>query len=161
MAALIARLPRIDGLRHLRDASYLDWRYRNPIVTYRFLYSGRGRHPNGPIDGYLVLAAQNGQPNMPVFVLDWEGESGLIKRRLLRSAIACGAFKTLALWGFGYDEADLQTARDCGFAPETQTGVRGMNVSISILVKPLTPTPDDPVLDPARWDFRMLYSDYC
>jgi GNAT superfamily N-acetyltransferase len=159
MAALIARLPGKTGLRHVRDAAYLDWRYRNPIVTFRFLYSRR--RPHGRLDGYLVLAAQNGQPNMPVFILDWEGESSLIKRRLLRSAVACGVFGTFALWGFGYDDADLQTAQECDFVPETETGVRGLNVSVSIMVKPLAPVPDDPVLDPARWDFRMLYSDYC
>jgi len=156
MAALIRRLPRSGGLRHVRDPRYLAWRYRNPIVDFRFLYSGRAW-----LDGYLVLAAQRDAPDLPVYVLDWEGTSRAVKQRLLETAIATGRFKRLSIWSFGYGAEDRDTIVRCGFAAEKQEGVLGQ-LGLSVLVKPLAPADGaDPTLNPASWDFRMLYSDYC
>ena len=44
MAELVERLASDGRICHLRDETYLAWRYRNPRSVYRFLYgTSRGR----------------------------------------------------------------------------------------------------------------------
>src|SRR5262249_10682368 len=49
MARLVARLGYDGRIRHVRDAEYFAWRFRNPLHEYRFLYAG-----GSDLDGYLV-----------------------------------------------------------------------------------------------------------
>ena len=60
MAELVARLPYDGRIRHVRDARYLAWRYRNPLRDYRFLYrDGAG------LAGLPRLAGRPVRPDSP------------------------------------------------------------------------------------------------
>jgi hypothetical protein len=50
MAELVARRPWDGRIRHLRDAEYFAWRFRDPLHDYRFLY-----WDDGGLRGYPVL----------------------------------------------------------------------------------------------------------
>lgn len=52
MADVVARLGHDGRLRHVRDETYLRWRYRDPLHEYRFLVQGADR-----LRGYLVLSS--------------------------------------------------------------------------------------------------------
>jgi hypothetical protein len=57
MAALIDRIGHDGRLRHVRDEQYFDWRFRDPLREYRFLYMGKDA-----LDGYLVLIKRDRRP---------------------------------------------------------------------------------------------------
>ena len=50
MAGLIAGLSWDGRMRHVRNADYLTWRFRNPLHEYRFLF-----WDDDALRGYLVL----------------------------------------------------------------------------------------------------------
>jgi GNAT superfamily N-acetyltransferase len=157
MASLIERLDYDGRLRHVRDATYLNWRYRNPNSEFRFIYSG-----GAALDGYIALAASRRRANKPVYVLDWEGTSLDVKRDLLDAALRFGGAPLLSVWAFGCTGAERKLLAERGFVPTERPGVKGAH--IAVLVKPLESGTDPvgtAVRDATRWDYRMLYSDVC
>jgi hypothetical protein len=104
MAELIKRLPYDGRIRHLRDATYLRWRYENPARTYRFLYYER----NGRLEGYLVLARYEEcqTPVLPFHIVDWEGSSPAVREELLRCATTVPRTSELGAWAGGLSRED-------------------------------------------------------
>ena len=86
MESLVKRLPTDGRFRHVRDRTYFDWRFRNPIRNYRFVYAGGDR-----LDGYLVLQRALDRADR-VSIVDWEaaervGVGGAAFRRHRRRAV--------------------------------------------------------------------------
>lgn len=159
MADVIARVAQGDGIRHRRDGAYLRWRYASPARNFRFLYS-RG----ADLDGYLALSVIQGDAVPAIRIVDWEGTTPEVKRKLLKAAILVGRFRQVSTWKFGMDESDLEILHDCGLRLQSApAGVRGQGVTA--LVKALgdgakAPTlGDKALLDPQSWNYRMIYSD--
>lgn len=158
MADLIERM-RYDGrIRHVRDATYLEWRYRNPRKEYRFLYAG-----DDPLRGFLVLSWTHHRlrPDPKVSIVDWEAEDPDTLATLLDAAIRVGRFTSLRTWSAATPAADLLEAR--GFKPMdgdlTRHGVP------CILVQSTQPIPPEAwrihgrsLLGMENWDMRMLFS---
>lgn len=154
MAELVRRLPYDGRIRHLRDETYLEWRYANPLRSYRFLYAGETR-----LDGYLVLQRSLGFDRGRVSIVDWEASDESLRRKLLSAAIA-GDFPELYAWGSACSPAGTELLRGAGFVPATAEYEK------SILVRPVR----DAELrapcemggrcldDGAHWDLRMIYS---
>ena len=84
MARLIQRMPHDGRLRHVRDHSYIEWRFRNPFREYRFLYAG-----DPELDGYLVLkrSIDCHEPSRGVSVVDLEAINGSTQAALLKTAV--------------------------------------------------------------------------
>lgn len=158
MAALIARLDWDGALRHRRDETYFAWRYDNPLSDYRFLFAGEEA-----LEGYLVLQAARYGASGPVRIVDWEATSEGLKRQLLEAALELGAFGHVIAWSFGLSRKSRETLAALGFAPGAEKGHNGM----SVMVKLLDDTLSEPtlggrsLLDPAHWQYRMIYSDIC
>jgi GNAT superfamily N-acetyltransferase len=159
MADLVARLPLDGRFRHVRDATYLAWRFRNPLREYRFLYTGDDR-----LDGYLVLQCQRGAHGRArVNVVDWEATDASIRDTLLDAALT-GAFAELVTWTASLDADTRDLLRRRGFTPiDEADAARGVP---GVLIRPVR---DDALrtdwtiggrrlLDLANWDLRMLYS---
>lgn len=160
MADLIARLPLDGRFRHVRDAAYFGWRFRNPFRDYRFLYVGESR-----LDGYMVLQCQpNGQAGSArVNIVDWEATDATIRDALLDAALQ-GAFAELVIWSASMDAERRDLLRRRAFGPiDEADAARGVP---GILIRPVR---DDALradwtihgrrlLDVANWDMRMLYS---
>jgi hypothetical protein len=162
MAKLVARLPYQGRIRHVRDETYLKWRYQSPIRQYRFFYYER----QGVLEGYLVLAryVECQLPTLPFHVVDWEGTSEFVREELLRCATDVARIPELGAWAGGLSQADRLTLAHLGFLPtDLELQKRGMPC---ILVKNLRgdARPDAwllgerSVLAPQRWDMRLVYS---
>ena len=162
MAELIRRLPWDGRIRHVRDARYLDWRFRNPQHEYRFLY-----WDDGTLQGYLVLqrylAASADRER--VNIVDWEAVDDRVRADLLDAALKLGDFPRVHIWTVGAAESVRALLQRHGFlVDEERRGVRGH--SSGLLVRRLGATPDTDgwllgernLLDIADWDLRMLYS---
>jgi len=160
MADLVARVSLDGRFRHVRDATYFAWRFRNPFREYRFLYSGESR-----LDGYLVLQCQQGSPHDSgrVNVVDWEAIDPTTRWTLLDTAVT-GSFGELVVWSAALDAENRDLLRRRAFAPiDEADAARGVP---GILIRPVR---DDALrgqwtvggrglLDVANWDLRMLYS---
>jgi len=160
MALLVDRLGHDGRIRHVRDATYLTWRYRHPIHEYRFLCHERG----GRLDGYLVLQrtrfpriAQN-----RVGIVDWEAEDDRIAAALLARAIEWGAFSHLGAWASTLPGSRIRLLAESGFEPfDLRLRARGLPGILVIQVgakeQPWV-LHGRPLLDLAQWDVRRIYS---
>ena len=161
MAALVARLPWDGRIRHVRDAAYLSWRFRNPLHEYRFLFWN-----DGGLQGYLVLQRYRSEraDRHCVNIVDWEAASEHVRAGLLRAALAWGRFARVQVWTAGADASQRRLLRAEGFADAEPSSVRTR--SSALLVHRLeTARPDQTwklgrrnLLDVEDWDLRMLYS---
>jgi hypothetical protein len=158
MAALVSCLAHDGRLRHVRDERYLTWRYANPVSEYRFLLWGEE-----PLEGYLVLQRyRTGHPSPGrVNVVDWEAASDRVLHGLLSRAVAWGDCPTLVCWTATLPAARLAALDAFEFRSEPVNG----HHETSLLVRCTDERPaeewqlgDRPLLDPASWDLRMVYS---
>jgi len=155
MSQLVARLPRDGRIRHVRDETYFAWRFGNPLCNYRFLYVGRER-----LRGYIVLHKSPVIRGDSASIVDWEGESDLIRAGLLSAAIEYGKFPELYIWQLGASPSSTQMLERNKFKS------LHMPHENSILVRSVR---DDELnaawtlggrrLDDAnQWDLRKIYS---
>ena len=157
MSELIARLPWDGRIRHVRDARYFDWRFRNPHHEYRFLFAGGER-----LDGYLVLHryVTDGYDLEHVNIVDWEATDEHVRAALLEAALRRGQFARVHTWTASRSDSTRSLLEKNGF--ETHVGVRRQG----LLVRRVGEESDDPPwrldsrdpLDIENWDLRMLYS---
>lgn len=161
MADLIARLPYDGRIRHVRNATYIRWRYQNPARQYRFLYYERGGH----LEGFLALAryVECQLPTLPFHVIDWEGSSMAVREDLLRCATRVGRMSELGAWAGGLSQENRDLLDRYGFV-ETDIEMRKRGMPC-ILVKNLRGARpeawqlgDSTILDPTRWDMRIVYT---
>ncbi len=162
MAALIRRLPWDGRLRHVRNESFLAWRFRNPLHDYRFLYWD----DHDGLQGYLVL--QLTKFPRPDFLLlniaDWEGVNEAARTALLETALGIGGSSQLRTWAATASATTRSALQAHGFVPVIRPGLRGR--SEGLLVRRLEAgAEDEPWLLNGRdlrsidnWDLRMLYS---
>ena len=161
MAALIHSLGYDGRIRHVRDAVYFDWRFRNPFREYRFLCAGESR-----LTGYLVLRRSVSHPDTPISInlSDWEAETPELGAALLRAALSWGDFSELVAWSAALPSWAPPVLAEAGFVPvEPELRARGLP---GALVRPLRDGVPEAqwvvngksLLDPTCWDLRMLYT---
>lgn len=161
MGALIARLPWDGRIRHVRDAEYFAWRFRNPLREYRFLF-----WDDGGLQGYLVLqrSLSDRTDQERVNIADWEAADERIRANLLHAALRWGRFAQLHAWTTGASAPARTLLRDCGFVASAPRDLRAR--SSGLLVRRLGDArPDEgwmlgsrDLSNIADWDLRMLYS---
>jgi GNAT superfamily N-acetyltransferase len=161
MAELVGRLPWDGRIRHVRDLRYFDWRFRNPLHEYRFLY-----WDDGGLEGYLVLQRYLSErtDQRCVNIVDWEGADERVRAKLLAAAIEWGNFDSLSAWSVGAGEPVRALLVEHGFTAGESDGLRARHSGL--LVRPLAATAQGgrwiigrrDLLDLANWDLRMLYS---
>jgi acyl carrier protein len=160
MAQLVARLPHDGRIRHVRDESFLTWKFRNPLHEYRFLY----RHDR-ELDGYLVLqrfTRRNASPR--VSIVDLEAGDERSRLALLDAAITAGRFSELAVWSATLDASLVSALKSRGFRPaDPHLTVHGCPC---LLVRPTDATASPAAwtlggthpLELSNWDLRRLYT---
>lgn len=160
MVGLLDRLGYDGRIRHLRDAEYFAWRYRNPLREYRFLFLG-----GASLAGYLVLQriiAPMSEPDR-IRIVDWEATDRDGLRSLLRFVLDQGQFVELFTWEAAAPPGGRDVLREHGFQPiDLEVRLRGVP---SVLVRPAHGDVSvswtlggHQLLDPASWDMRLLYS---
>jgi hypothetical protein len=160
MARLVAELGHDGRLRHVRTPEYLAWRFANPLHEYRFLYATGAEG----LDGYLVLrsrAVPSGQAR--VCIADLEGRSARVRAELLAAAVETGRFLELAAWTSTLQAGEREALAARGFEPaDPHLTARGCPCALVRSTRATAPADwaleSLPLLDPASWDLRMLYS---
>lgn len=161
MAALVTSLPYDGRLRHVRDETYLAWRYGNPLNEYRFFYAG-----SGALRGYLVAKRTRPVfgPTPRVQIVDWEAADERCLEALLEAAISAGAFPEIVTWAATRSPTVTDLLARNGFEPiDPGLAVRGYPCVLVRACDPSTP-PDDwllggmSLLNLGNWDMRMIYS---
>ncbi|MEP7305981.1 MAG: hypothetical protein ABJA98_10735 [Acidobacteriota bacterium] len=159
MADLVEALGTDGRIRHVRNATYFAWRFRNPMHEYRFLYAGESR-----LTGYLVLrrAVSDRFDQTSAYISDWEAGDPGVMEELLRTAIRWGGFSHMIAWAATLPDDARAILERAGFV-NTGASARGMPC---VLVRPVRGGRPEgewtiagrPLLDLASWELRMLYS---
>jgi len=115
MAALVARLPWDGRIRHVRSREYFEWRFRNPMHDYRFLYFV----DDGGLRGYLVLqrSLSDRVDRARVNIADEEANEPAVRAALLRAALDLGRFDRVQAWTSSLPEGSRSLLREWGFKP--------------------------------------------
>jgi GNAT superfamily N-acetyltransferase len=160
MAELVARLPWDGRIRHVRDARYFAWRFRNPLHEYRFLFA-----EDDCMQGYLVLqrtVSDRGDLER-VNIVDWEAADEQVRADLLTTALRWGRFARVHAWRASAGDSTRALLQTYGFELEPDpvrlrhqgllvrrvsdgSGAAGWHLGSRDL------------LNINDWDLRMLYS---
>jgi hypothetical protein len=161
MAALAKRVQGDGRIRHVKDATYLAWRFGRHGNRYRFLFLG-GRE----LDGYVVLHSW-GDRGAAVRVVDWEVTHPRLLADLLSSAVQLGRFPSLSVPWVGSPGPLTDALEEAGFAfadagPSSGASRSPYTVEVNRLrsraAGPWT-LGDRDLLNPLDWDLRFLYAD--
>jgi len=158
MANLVSRVEHKAGIRHVRDERFFEWRYRNPLADYRFIFSDRA----AVLEGYLVLGNRIGRSS--IYIADWEATDPEVLGGLLQAAIAWSnprqdlqtwsatlpPERAVALAQAGFEEAPTPS-RYSGRLLARSLGNVGAGEAEASLPRDLG--------DIRNWDLRMIYSD--
>ncbi len=164
MAALAASVPARGTIRERRDASFFEWRFSNPLCSYRFFFLAEGQP--GQLAGYAVLHAHGPEHDTGINLVDWEASTPEALTVLLEAIRHVARNERITTWPTGADPRLVAVLAENGFrsapAPEPPA------VRPALLVLPLRETETiesrevggaDP-LKLENWDLRMTASDF-
>ena len=158
MANLVSRVEHKAGIRHVRDERFFEWRYRNPLADYRFIFWDRASAP----EGYLVLGNRIGRSS--IYIADWEATDPEVLGGLLQAAIAwsnprqdlqtwsatLSPERAVALAQAGFEEAPTPSRYSGRLLARSLGDVEAGGAEATL--------PRD-LADIRDWDLRMIYSD--
>lgn len=161
MAELIVRLGYDGRIRHVRDETYFDWRYREPLHEYRFFFA-----EGDALQGYLVvqhtthLAGARGR----VSIVDLEATSPEVRSALVETVVRTGCFEDVMTWTATLDPGSINDLTRFGFKPIDRKPLR--HPVKHVLVRPIDDADlqhdwllgDVKLLDLGNWDLRMIYA---
>ena len=109
MARLAARHDDDGRIRHVRDARYFAWRFRDAAFEFCFAY-----WEDAEVDGFLVLRS-GGAMASTVSIVDWETTRPEAWRELVDVVLARGRFRTVELWAACLSNEQRTELRRMGF----------------------------------------------
>jgi GNAT superfamily N-acetyltransferase len=121
MAELAARRTDRGGIRHVKDARWFRWRYRDPSSRYRFVYFER----DSRLVGYLALHRDAPPlPSGPLDVVDWEKGDRLEWSEMLAVALRVADRLVLPLttWSAAWPPEVRTRLSELGFEPRPLWG---------------------------------------
>jgi len=156
MANLVARLPWDGRIRHVRDETYFNWRFANPMRRYCFVYVG-----GECLEAYLVLHQSLDFARNLVQIVDFEAESEEAAEELFEGLLQLGAFPELRAWAAAMPPAAAATLYRRGFADQSD-GVFQKSILVRTLLEDELSRPwtlgGHRIDEAASWDVRMIYS---
>jgi hypothetical protein len=170
MVDLITRLEWDGRFRHVRNAEYLEWRFKNPLSIYRFIYWMESK-----LEGYLVVRAPETlvHNRTLVEIVDLEASNSEVRAGLLKAAISGGDFDDIGIWTATFNEEEIKLLLENGFKPfDEAEAMSGEIHHTSLLIKPISQElmdiwRDQPdwvidginLLQMHNWDLRGIYSE--
>lgn len=162
MAGLIQRIGHDGRIRHVRDATYLKWRYQNPLYQYRFLY-----WENNRLEGYLVLQAVIRSTETAIEIADWEASEPRVRADLLNAVVERSNFDgEITAWSASVPSGEKSNLLTAGFVDADKAGsVKDHTPRLMVrairneMVGSEWRLAQTPLLDMANWDIRMIYRD--
>jgi GNAT superfamily N-acetyltransferase len=162
MAELVERLGHSGQIRHVRDQIFFEWRFRNPLSRYRFLY-----HGGSCLEGYLVLqdSLSDAGDQTVLNILDWEASSECVAADLLKGAFHFAPSRNVLIWSATLSQERVALLSASGFQRTKQRP--GMaHQRPALLVRGISGTNPPgawslagrPLMELSSWDLRMLIS---
>ena len=159
MASLVANLKRKNRLAHEKSIKFFRWRFDNPIVNYRFLFSG-------DLEGYLVLQTNRTYDPCLVQIVDWEADEFPILEELLNTAVDLCKFMRLSITLPRFDPQMSDLLEQLRFTKDPfgtriedyRPMILLRSVSNEMLRDEWTVNGLD-LVDADNWDMRPIYSD--
>jgi hypothetical protein len=161
MAELVKRIVNDGRIRQSRDPDYFEWRFNNPLSSYRFLFWEESR-----LEGYLILQTRLNDDTSTVKLADWEAANLQVRTDLLQAALLLGNFDNLKIWTATFPDEVTALLKENKFRllkkaksiAEHRTSVLVRPVQDGMLNADWT-IDDRRLLDLSNWDLRMIYSD--
>lgn len=160
MSELVARAG-TRSIQHVRDATYYDWRYRNPAGEYRFIFA-RGER----LEGFLVLQLARLGNAADIRIVDWEASGPETLETMLSGIVQSGGFDMLSIWTATLPDDFTSSLRSLGFKQKDESrGVSYYRPGLLAIgaagTDVLQSGPHDAEMfsDLGKWDLRMAYSD--
>jgi GNAT superfamily N-acetyltransferase len=157
MAKLKRQLTGDARIRHVHDATYLEWRFQNPRNRYRFVY-----WDESALEGYLVLQSCAFPTSQPLGIVDWEASSDEIRLQLLRAALRLVEGRAVWIWSGTLLENALRVLDLAGFQPRASTAHDPQTAEVRAVDEHMLNREwrlgEQSLLDLHNWDFRMLHS---
>jgi GNAT superfamily N-acetyltransferase len=158
MSELVSRYFEPSLFRHVRDEQYYEWRLQNPRALYRYLYfeSASG------LEGFIVL--HQSVLGGTVTIVDWAA-SGIKVWAALLSAVVSSGITDLQIISTGFSTAQQDVLAQLGFTllREVETD---RQPAPGLLIDARQTAENDSwlldgenIIDPNRWDMRMIFSD--
>ena len=149
-------------IQHVRDADHYRWRLANPLCDYRFVFWNESG-----LEGFLVLQlARNGE-SADISIVDWEASRPDILEAMLSRVVEIGGYDRLSIWSATLPGRVIASLERLGLAPVDDTRGdpayrRGPLVigSGGTDIRETGPENAEIFSGLARWDLRMLYSDF-
>jgi hypothetical protein len=169
MAALARDLTSDGLIRHVRDAEFFTWRYRNPLCRYRFVYVWRNR-----LAGFAVLQTHVRREPGWAHLVDWEAVDARTFGVLVGAVLREDGFNWLDLWSrsltlefrtvlAGLDFAFPAPPATLGRAHRTRKGRPAVLILAAADGAGDRQAPrigDRRLSHLADWDLRGIYSDF-
>ncbi len=132
MAELVERLDLDALMTQVRDSAFYEYRYRNPLSHYRFLYCYKGAE----LRGFIALQVHAREvASRDVSIVEWEALDDSTRSLLLEAAASSGV-NTLHAWATDHNRAELETA---GFVLSEPSGRLTTDASLpNLMVRNLT-----------------------
>jgi Acetyltransferase (GNAT) domain len=158
VAKLVAKVEPTDKVRHVRDATYLDWRFRNPLARHYFLSVTQGE-----MIGYL-LAHRTLVDGLwgatPTTIMDCEAESDDIWADLIGAAMQLLPGRELVMWIRDISPSRISLLLRLGLRLVQPSGRLTADVDLpNLLICPTGATADSALADlndPSCWDLRSI-----
>jgi GNAT superfamily N-acetyltransferase len=158
MCELVSRCSDPSRIRHVRDERFYEWRLRDPRCHYRFIFYEQIAGPGG----FFILQQYARGP--VVTIVDWATSTPEVWTKLLHAAVGSN-IERLQIASTTFSQAQEQSLLLSGFELLVELDTR-THPAPGILIDALS-NPDKKnwtlggqrLLDPDRWDMRMIYSD--
>ena len=160
MARLVGQIGDSNRIRHVRDETYLAWRFKNPLREYRFLYVGESA-----LDGFMVIQCERGRGSSRarVNIVDLEAVNEQVQDALLETILRPGLLMEVFAWSVTLPIRVRDALSRAGFKLyQPNEAVAGPTIivrstddfqqSADLIVDGLR------IVDIRNWDMRMIYS---
>ncbi|TAK51504.1 MAG: hypothetical protein EPO25_16235 [Gammaproteobacteria bacterium] len=159
MAELVARLVSDTRIRHVQDEEYFEWRFRNPLSHYRFLFWCEPR-----LEGFLVLRASVVPWRSEVGIIAWQASSAEVRSALICAAVRLMGRRTLRVWSATLADPEREALVAEGFRPVSQRITENPRMALIRSTREERVHRDWlvdgwPVLNISSWDLSMICSD--
>ncbi|MEW6144884.1 MAG: hypothetical protein AB1598_07700 [Thermodesulfobacteriota bacterium] len=158
MARLVDSTRPKDKITLVRDESFFDWRYNNPLSKYRFLYW----YDDG-LKGYLVLQSHlYSLESLGTYnIFELEAINSSVKIDLLNAVISIINEGSITVWTNMLDQDSYEFLVSNGFKEKNSAKIIN-ETTRTMLIRPIGKHDDKiefqglNLLDADNWDFKMI-----
>jgi hypothetical protein len=158
MSELVSRYSDQSRIQHVRDERFYEWRLNDPRSNYRFVFCEQSEDQ----EGFFIL--QQFASGGAITIVDWAVSTMDVWTKLLRTVVDC-KIDQLQITSTSFPDAQLHSLQQFRFDRVGEPDTRARPAPGIFLCNLSNADSDEwtlgrlRLLDPDRWDMRMIYSD--